>query len=159
MIEDLGPSVARFNSIDATTDGSGPHWFPGLHSPLTLGFSIVLFLVLVVTLFRCGLQKCAKKSGVTGLCGKLTHIQEPDTHPPPPNSTPASCETLDMEAEMERLGREIHNPTKLPEENHYLTPHRHLQEVIKQVNESAINRALAVHYNDTLYQKQQEEAG
>ena len=64
-----------------------------------------------------------------------------------------------MEAEMEKLEREIHNPTKEPEENHYSTPHRHLQEVIKQVNESAVNRARAPHYNDTLHQKQQEEAG
>ena len=55
-----------------------------------------------------------------------------------------------MEAEMERLERGIHNLTKEPEENHYSTPHRHLQEVIKQVNESAVNFAWAAHYNDTL---------
>ena len=27
MIEDLGPSIARFDSVDATTDGSKVHWF------------------------------------------------------------------------------------------------------------------------------------
>ena len=43
------------------------------------------------------------------------------------------------------------------DENHYATPHRHLQEVIKHVNESVVNRTRAARLNDTLRQKQQEE--
>ena len=91
------------------------------------------------------------------MCGECTHPEKPH---PPPGTAPPSCETnLDIEAEMECLERETHNPTKEPEENHYPTPHRYLQEVIKHVNESVVNRAQAAHLNDTLHQKQQEETG
>ena len=112
---------------------------------------------MVVTLIRCGLQKCANKLGMTGLCGHLTHIQEPDTHPPPPNSTPNSCETLNMESEMQRLNRELHNPHKIPEDNHYSTPNKHLKEVLKHVHESAIAGACAAYQSDTAHQRQEEE--
>ena len=150
MIEDLGPSHARFDSVDATTDGSkAPRWFQCTRSPLTFSLPAFLFALLLVILFRCGLRRFGCLSS---LCGCWTPSEKPHCPSSPP---PPSCETLDMEAEMERLEREIHNPTKEPEENHYLTPHRHLQEVIKQVNESAVNHARAAHYNDTLHQKQQ----
>ena len=63
-----------------------------------------------------------------------------------------------MEAEMERLEREVHNPVVEQEDSHYSTPTKQLQEVIKHVNESAANRARAAHYNDSLHQKHYEEA-
>ena len=58
---------------------------------------------------------------------------------------------------MERLDREVHNRTLEQEESHYSTPSKQLQDVIKHVNDSAVNHARAAHYNDTLHQKQQEE--
>ena len=61
-----------------------------------------------------------------------------------------------MEAEMERLERQTHNPVVVQEDSHYSTPAKQLQEVIKNVNESAINRARVAHYNDSLHQ--QDEA-
>ena len=73
MIEDLGPSFTRFNWIDTTTDGSGPCWYPGLRNVLSLGFSIVLFFMLVVTICKCGLKRCAKKSCLTKMCQQVTH--------------------------------------------------------------------------------------
>ena len=60
---------------------------------------------------------------------------------------------------MERLKREVTNPAVEQEDSHYSTPTKQLQEVIKHVNESAVNRARTAHYNDTLHPKQQEEAG
>ena len=85
-----------------------------------------------------------------GLCWSCTPPKEPD-HTPHPSSPP--CDVVDMEAEMERLERETHNPVVVQEDNHYATPTRQLQEVIKNVNESAVNHARIAHYNDSLHQK------
>ena len=159
MIEDLGPSFARFDSINATTDGSGPHWYPGLKNPLFLGFSIILFFMLVITLFRCGLRRCAQKSGLTNLCWQVTYIQDLDTLPPPQSSAPDFCETLNMESEMLRIDRKLHNPHKVPESNHYSTPNQHLKEVLKHLHESAVNRARAAYQSDSAHQRQEEESG
>ena len=57
-----------------------------------------------------------------------------------------------MEAEMERLEFDTQNPASVQEDSHYATPARHLQEVIRNVNDSAVNRARAAHFNDTLHQ-------
>ena len=151
MIEDLGPSFARFDSVDAITDRSKePHWFPGTHNPLTFGLPVFFFILFLVILLRCGLKKFGCLSS---LCRQWTPTQKPDSQPTPSNSSPPSCETLNMEAEMERLERGIHNLPKEPEENPYSTPNRHLKEVLKQVNESAINWAHAAHHSDTLHQR------
>ena len=90
------------------------------------------------------------------LCGLWTPSQEPDTHLPPPNSKPNSCETLDMEAEMQKLERDLHNPREDPEENHYSVPNNHLKEVLKHVHESAVNHACAAHESDTAHQRHVE---
>ena len=148
MLEDFGPLLARFNSIEVTTDGPQKRWFPGFHSPLTLTFSIIPFIIMVVIIIRCGLMICAKKSGITRLCGQWTQSQEPDTYLPLPNSAPDSCETLDMEAEMQRVERDIHNPQEDPEENHFSIPNNHLKEVLKHVHESAVACAFAAHESD-----------
>ena len=150
MIKDLGPSLARFDSIDATTDGSRPRWFPGTYSPVTLEFPIFFFLVFVFILLRCGLRKL---KCLSSLCGQSTHTQKPDTHPSPSNSSPAPCETLDMEAEMERLNRKIHNPREEPEENPYSTSNKHLKEVLEHVHKSAINQAHAAYHSDAIHQR------
>ena len=151
----MGPSIARFNSVDATTDGSkAPCWILGTRNPLTFGIPVFFFALFLVILFKC----CLKRFGcLAGLCGEWTHSEKPHS---PPDTAPPSCETtLNMEAEMEQLERETNNLTKELEENHYATPHRHLHEVIKHVNESVVNCAGAAHLNDTLHQKQQEETG
>ena len=57
---------------------------------------------------------------------------------------------------MEQLEKETHNPVVVQEDSHYATPVKQLQEVIKNMNESAVNRARVAHYNDTLHQ--QDEA-
>ena len=88
-----------------------------------------------------------------GPCRCWTPPEKPD-HPPHPSSPP--CDTVDLEAEMERLKRETHNPVVVQEDSHYATPTKQLQEVIKNVNESAVNRARVTHYNDSLHQ--QDEA-
>ena len=152
-IEDWGPSIARFDSVDATTDGSrAPHWTLGTRNPLTFRIPVFFFALFLVILFRC----CLRRLGcIAGMCGECTHPEKPHT---PPATAPSSCETtLDMEAEMESLDKETHNPSEELVENQYAIPHRHLQEVIKQVNESVVNRAQAAHLKDTLHQRQQEE--
>ena len=106
---------------------------------MSLGLSNVLLFVLVITICKCGLKRCAKKSDLTKMCQQVTHSQDPDTLPPTQSSTPDSCETLNMEAEMSRLDRELHNPHKVLESNHYSTPNQHLREVLKHVHKSAVN--------------------
>ena len=54
---------------------------------------------------------------------------------------------------MERLGRDVHNLVVEQEDSHYSTPTKQLQEVIKNVNASAVNRANIAHYNDSLHQR------
>ena len=96
-IKDWGPSNARFNSVDATTDGSkAPRWILGTRNPLTFGIPVFFFALFLVIFFRC----CLRRLGcIAGLCGEWTHPEKP---PPPPSTAPPSCETtLDMEAEME----------------------------------------------------------
>ena len=109
MIKDLVPSFARFDLIDTTTDGSSTRWYRP-RNVLSLGFSIVLFFVLVFTICKCGLKRCAKKSGLTKMCQQVTHSQDRDTLPPTQSSTPDSCETFNMEAKISRFDRELHNP-------------------------------------------------
>ena len=121
MIEDLRPSFARFDLIDATTNGSGTCWYRP-RNVLSFGFSFVAFLVLVFTIIKCGLKRCAKKSGLTRMCQQVTHTQDPDTLPPTQSSAPDSCEAMDMEAEMSRHDRDLHNPKEVLESNHYSTP-------------------------------------
>ena len=88
-----------------------------------------------------------------GLCWCCTPLKEPD-HTPDPSSHP--CDTVDMEAEMERLERETHMPVVVQEDSHYATPVKQLQEVIKNVNESAVNRARVPYYNGSLHQQEEE---
>ena len=88
-----------------------------------------------------------------GLCWCCTPPKEPD-HTPHPSSPP--CDVVDMEAEMEHLERDTHNPVVVQEDSHYATPARQLQEVIKNVNNSAVNHARVAHYNDSLHQKDEE---
>ena len=52
-ITDLGPSIARFDSVDATTDGSKAHWFLGTCNPLTIGIPTFIFAVILVVTFKC----------------------------------------------------------------------------------------------------------
>ena len=54
---------------------------------------------------------------------------------------------------MERLENDTHNSVSVQEDNHYAIPARHLQEVIRNVNDSAVNRARAAHLNDSLHQR------
>ena len=79
------------------------------------------------------------------------------TSPKKPDHTPHSssplCDAVDMEAAMEQLENDTHNPVVVQEESHYATPTRQLQEVIKNVNDSAVNRARVAHYNNTLHQR------
>ena len=57
-IEDWGPSIARFDSVDATTDGSrAPHWTLGTRNPLTFGIPVFFFTLFLVILFRCCLRR------------------------------------------------------------------------------------------------------
>ena len=77
--------------------------------------------------------------------------QRPWPHPTP--LLPPHCEAVDMEADMERLERDTHNPVVAQEESHYATPKRQLEEVMKNVNESAIKRARLAHHHDSLHQK------
>ena len=44
-ITDLGPSIARFDSVEANTDGSKAHWFPGTRNPLSLGIPTFVLAV------------------------------------------------------------------------------------------------------------------
>ena len=149
-ITDLGPSIARFDSVEANTDGSKAHWFPGTCNSLTLGIPTFVFAVIIVFTFKCCWRRLRC---LPGPCRCWTPPEKPD-HPPHPSSPP--CDTVDMEAEMERLEREVHNPVVVQEDSHYSTPAKQLQEVIKHVNESTVNRARVAHYNDSLHQ--QDEA-
>ena len=58
---------------------------------------------------------------------------------------------MDMEAEMSRPDRDLHNPHKVPESNHYSTPNQHLREVLKHVHESTVNRARAAYQSDSAH--------
>ena len=58
---------------------------------------------------------------------------------------------------MERLDRDTYNPFVVQEESHYATPARQLQEVIRNVNNSAANCMRIAHYNDSLHQKDEEQ--
>ena len=93
------------------------------------------------------------------MCQQVTHSQDPDTLPPTQSSAPDYCEAMDMEAEMSRLDRNLHNPPEVPESNHYSTPNQHLREVLKHVHESAVNWARAAHQSDSAHQRQEEESG
>ena len=149
-ITDLRPSIARFDSVDANTDGSKAHWFPSTRNPLTLGIPTFALAVFIVLTFKCCWRRLRC---LHGLCRCWTPPEKPD-HTPHPSSPP--CDAVDMEAEMERLERQTHNPVVVQEDSHYSTPAKQLQEVIKNVNESAVNCARIAHYNDSLHQ--QEEA-
>ena len=49
-ITDLGPSIARFDSVEANTDGSRSRWLFSTRNPLTFGIpTFVLAIVIVLT--------------------------------------------------------------------------------------------------------------
>ena len=62
-----------------------------------------------------------------------------------------------MEEEMDHLDRDTHNPVVVQEDSHYATPARQLEEVIRNVNDSAANRARIAHYNDSLHQRNDDK--
>ena len=49
---------------------------------------------------------------------------------------------------MERLDRDTHNPVVVQEESHYATPKSQLEKVMKNMNESTVNRAILTHHHD-----------
>ena len=105
------------------------------------------------------LQLLLDKSEVAGwITLVLFTSQETSSSPKPFFHTPVlpPCEAVDMEAEMERLESDTHNPVVVQEGSHYATPARQLLEVIKNVNDSAVNRARVAYYNDSLYQRDEE---
>ena len=150
-ITDLGPSIARFDSVEANTDGPRSKWLFGTRNPLTFGIpTFILALGILLTCrfcwrrLRClgGLRWCCTPPKATDLT-------------PTPSSPPH--EAVDMEEEMDRLDRDTHNPVVVQEENHYATPARQLEEVIRNVNDSTANRARIAHYNDSLHQRNDEK--
>ena len=56
-----------------------------------------------------------------------------------------------MEAMMERLDRDTHTPAVAEGESYYDTPKRQLEETMKDINESAANRARLAHQHDSLH--------
>ena len=52
---------------------------------------------------------------------------------------------------MEHLDRDTHNPVVAEEESYYATPKRQLEETMKSVNKSAVNRARLTHQDDSLH--------
>ena len=52
---------------------------------------------------------------------------------------------------MERLDRDTHSPVVAEEESYYATPKRQLEETMKSVNESAVNRARLALQHDSLH--------
>ena len=58
-----------------------------------------------------------------------------------------------MEAAMERLEFDAMNPAKIQEDNHYSTPTKQLQETMRDINDSAANRARATHETDSFDQR------
>ena len=53
-ITDLGPSIARFNSVEANTDRSRSKWLFGTRNPLTFGIpTFILELGIVLTCRFC----------------------------------------------------------------------------------------------------------
>ena len=52
---------------------------------------------------------------------------------------------------MERLDHDIHTPVAPVDESYYATPKRQLEETMKDINESAVNRARLTLQHDSLH--------
>ena len=50
---------------------------------------------------------------------------------------------------MERLDHDIHSPVAVEGESYYATPRQRLEETMKDINESAANRARLAHQHDS----------
>ena len=147
-ITDWGPSLIRSDSVEASSDGSR-RWLFGSRSPFTFGIPTFIIAIMIVLLCKFCWRRLVCFSGLFRCCETpkdKDHIQQP--------SSPPHTEAMDMEAMMERLDHETHTPV-VPvapvDENYYATPKRQLEETMKDINESAINRARLAIQHDSLH--------
>ena len=145
-ITDWGPSLICSDSVEASSDGSR-RWLFGSRNPLTFGIPTFLIAIIIVLSCKFCWRRLICLSGLSWCCTTpkdLGHTQHP--------SSPPLTEAVDMEAMMECLDRDTHNPVVAEEESYYATPKRQLEETMKNVNESAVNCARLAHQHDSLHQ-------
>ena len=144
-ITDWGPSLIRSDSVEASSDGS-QRWLFGSRNPLTFGIPTFLITIMIVLSCKFCWRRLVCFGGLVRCCATPKdqgHTQHP--------SSPPHTEAVDMEAMMERLDHDIHTPVAPEDESYYATPKRQLEETMKDINESAANRARLAHQHDSLH--------
>ena len=144
-ITDWGPSLIRSDSVEASSDGSR-RWLFGSGNPLTFGIPTFLIAIMIVIFCKFCWRRLVCFGGLVRCCA-TPKDQDHTQHP----SSPPHTEAVDMEAMMERLDHDIHTPVAPVDESYYATPKRQLEETMKDIKESATNRARLAHQHDSLH--------
>ena len=152
---DLGPSIARFDSVDANTNAPTRPWLFGSRHIFGIPTFILAVLIVITCSFCWRRFKCL--AGCLPWCCRSPKKVDNPSHPATTHPSSPTCKAVDMEAEMERLEFDTMNPAKIQEENHYTTPAKQLQEAMRNINDSAANRARAAHLTDSLHQRNEGE--
>ena len=147
---DLGPSIARFDSVDANTNTPTRPWLFGSRHIFGIPTFILAVLIVIMCSFCWRRVRCL--AGLRWCCKPPKKVDNP-SHPATTHPSSPTCKAVDMEAEMERLEFDTMNPAKIQEENHYATPAKQLQEAIRNINDSTTNWARAAHLTDSLHQR------
>ena len=139
-LSDYGPAIAKFDSVDSTTN---PAWW---HRPRHIfGIPSFLFAVLIVIMcgfcwrrFMCLLNCCIP----CFRCSPKT-IDE-HSHFDSTPSSPPSCEVVDMKDAMERLEFNAKHPDT-QDRSQYTDPAKKVEETMRAISKSAAVRAKAAH--------------
>ena len=139
-LSDYGPAIAKFDSVDSTTN---PAWW---HRPRHI-FGIPTFIFAVLIVITCGF--CWRRFMCLLSCCIPCYRRSPKTmdehsHFDSTPSSPPDCEAIDMEDAMERLDFSAKHPDT-QEGSHYTDPAKQVQETMKAISESAAVRAKAAY--------------
>ena len=131
-LQDYGPSLAKFNSMESTT----PHWWSRNRYIFGIPSFLFAIMILMIGLFcyrrvMCLLSCCWP-------CLPCFRRPKMDSHDSRPSSPPYESEPVDMEAAMERLdldSKDTHH------KSNYVDESEHVKQTMKAISHSAAVRA------------------
>ena len=106
---DLGPSIARFDSVDANTNAPTRPWLFGSRHIFGIPTFILTVLIVIMCSFCWRRVRCL--AGLRWCCKPPKKVDDP-SHPATTHPSSPTCEAVDMEAEMEILEFDTMNPAR-----------------------------------------------
>ena len=140
-LSDYGPAIAKFDSVDSTTN---PAWWHHSSRRIFRIPTFIMAILIVVTCSFCWRRVKCLHSCCIPWCGGSPKTMDKHSHFDSIPSSPPSCEAVNMEDAMERLDFSAKHPDT-QEGSHYTDPAKQVQDTMKAISKSAAIRAKAAH--------------